>query len=142
MQTQHKFLVILGALLFLGLSACSTAGPATTDPLEGTSWELLAYAGTPILEGTTITASFGKGEVNGSGGCNVFGGIYQVEGSKIEMDALTMTLTACIEPEGVMDQESAVLGFLQDADTFEVDAEGQLLIYRADGEALVFVPSK
>jgi hypothetical protein len=45
---------------------------------------------------------------------------------------------ACLEPAGVMDQETMFVGFLGDAQTFQL-GDGGLQIFRSDGEALTFV---
>ena len=142
MKSKFTFISTVSVLLVFVLGACSTVNQATNDLLEGTSWKLTSYGGTAVLEGTTVTANFADGEMNGSGGCNSYGGSYQVNGNKIQMENLMMTLMACLNPEGVMDQEAAVFGFLQNAETFEINAEGQLLIYNAHGEALTFVPAE
>jgi heat shock protein HslJ len=46
---------------------------------------------------------------------------------------------ACLEPEGIMEQEQFFLQFLADDHRFEL-AEGQLQIVRSGGGALMFVP--
>jgi hypothetical protein len=48
---------------------------------------------------------------------------------------------ACLEPEGVMDQELMFVGFLGDAKTFRF-GDGGLQIFGSDGEALTFVPQE
>ena len=48
---------------------------------------------------------------------------------------------ACLEPEGVMEQETMFVGFLGDAQTFRL-SDGGLQIVRLDGEALTFVPQE
>jgi heat shock protein HslJ len=46
---------------------------------------------------------------------------------------------ACLDPEGVMDQELTFVQFLQDAQTFRFVDE-QLQIFTSDSEALTFIP--
>jgi putative lipoprotein len=142
MKTEFKLFSAATILLVFGLAACSASGQTAADPLESTSWELVSFGGTPVMEGTTVTASFADGQVTGEGGCNSYGGSYQVDGENIEFNEVVMTMMACMEPEGVMDQETAVMAYLNDAQTFEIDADGQLHIYRADGEGLVFAPGE
>jgi heat shock protein HslJ len=52
-----------------------------------------------------------------------------------------MTEMYCMEPEGVMEQESLYLEMLGNAESFEL-SEGQLMIFMADGETLTFVPAE
>lgn len=131
-------LVLACVLVFL--AGCS-AFPATTDPLDGTSWELYAFRKTRPIDGPTLTISFENGQVGGNAGCNSYGGSYEVDGEKLTISEVFATLMACLEPEGMMEQEAMFLQFLGDAQRFEM-ADGQLQLFRSDGEALTFVPAK
>ena len=130
--------VALASILFL-LTACS-AFPAATDPLDGTSWELFAYRKTRPIEDSTITISFEDEQVSGSGGCNSYGGEYQVNGGRIEFGMLMATAMACADP-AMMNQETMFMQFLGDAQRFEL-TDGQLQIYWSDREALTFIPAE
>jgi heat shock protein HslJ len=99
----------------------------------------MAYRKTSPISGTTITATFEDGQVSGSAGCNSYSGSYQVSGDTITVGAVAITEMACLEPEGVMEQELLFVEFLTDAQTFRI-ADGQLQTFRPDGEALTFVP--
>jgi len=128
------------AFLLVMLTACS-AFPAATDTLGGNPWELYAIGKTFPIAGRPITITFEDGQVSGSAGCNSYGGSYQVNGDKIAFSEVFSTMMACPEPEGVMEQEMMFLQFLGDAQRFEM-ADGQLQVFRSDGEALTFVPVK
>ena len=123
---------VFAGILFLMLVGCSG-----TDPLDGTSWILTAYQKTQPIDGTTITATFLNGEIKGSAGCNSYFSSYQVKGDEIEMGVIGQTEMACLDPEGVMEQESIIMEFLRDAQEFLL-TNGQLQIFRSDGEALTF----
>ena len=129
---------LVGTLL-LALTACAAAGPGSGDTLDGTSWELVSYGETKPIPGTTITAAFEDGEMNGSAGCNTYFGSYQVSGDKIRVGDMAMTEMACLEPEGAMEQELVFAELMRGAQSFRL-ADGQLEIFGADGEALTFVP--
>lgn len=134
-----KFLSLLTliGLTLLSLGACIM----DSDPLEGTSWVLLAYGNTNPIPGRNVTMMFEDGQVRGSGGCNSYSGPYQVHGDQITFDQVGMTLMACPEPLGLMEQETAFMQFLGAAQTFSLE-KGQLKIFRSDGEALTFVPEE
>jgi heat shock protein HslJ len=132
---------VLAAIVLLSLAACGRAGSAAGDPLDGTSWDLMAYRKTRPIPGTTITATFEDGQVRGSAGCNSYFGSYQVNGDKISVGQMGITEMACLEPEGVMEQELMFVGFLGDAQSFQL-SDGGLQIFRSDGEALTFVPQE
>jgi heat shock protein HslJ len=136
---QAVLIAVMGLIALLSISCGGGTPAAPSDPLAGTSWELIAYGKTSPIPGTTITASFEDGQVRGRAGCNSFSGSYQISGDTITMGALAITEMACLDPEGVMEQEQIVMGFLQDAQTFRLTG-GQLEILRSDGEALTFVP--
>jgi heat shock protein HslJ len=136
---KYLAVVTLAGILILSLAACRGADSSSGDPLDGTSWVLMAYRKTRPISGTTITATFEDGQVRGSAGCNSYGGSYQVSDDAITVGAIAITEMACLEPEGAMDQELVFVEFLTDAQTFRL-ADGQLQILRSDGEALTFVP--
>ena len=123
------------AILLLLLSACG--GGSLSDPLNGTAWTLAAINGAPALANTTVTAEFTEGKIGGSSGCNSYGGAYTVSGNKISTDSINMTLMACVDP-GIMEQESAYLEILHNAQTLEV-ANGQLQIFSSDGKSLTLI---
>jgi len=117
------------------LVAC---GGTSSDPLNGTTWELYSIGKYSPIAGSKTTIRFEDGQVSGLGGCNQYGGEYQISGNRFTIDKLYMTEMACISPEGIMDQEQLVLQYLGDARGFEI-MNGQLQISRSDGEALTFV---
>jgi putative lipoprotein len=135
-------MLALIAVLSLAVVACSPPipqPPAANDPLNGTSWELVAYRKSRPIEGTTMTLEFEDGQLGGMGGCNHYFGSYELDGDKITVGPMGMTEMACMEPEGVMDQEMELTGYLSEAQSFRFD-DDQLLIYVTDHEALTFKP--
>ena len=113
--------------------------------LEGTTWVLVSY-GDPsdpqaVLEGSEITAEFDsvEGTVKGLAGCNSYFGNYEVDGNAITFGLLGATLMACLEPEGIMQQESAYLAALDSAATYRIQGD-KLEMRNADGAvALQFI---
>ena len=123
--------------VFVGILLLMLVGCSGRDPLDGTSWILTAYRKTEPIDGTIITATFQNGEITGSAGCNSYFSSYQVKGHEIEIGVVGQTEMACLDPEGVMEQESIIMESLGDAREFLL-TNGQLLIVRSDGEALTF----
>jgi len=138
-KMKHVAMVTLAGMIILSLAACSRTDSAASDPLERTSWVLMAYRKSRPIVGTTITATFENGQVRGLASCNSYGGSYQVSDNTISVGQIAITEMACLEPEGIMEQETMFMEFLTDAQTFRFVGE-QLQIYRSDGEALTFVP--
>jgi heat shock protein HslJ len=132
-------ILALSATIVLSIAACSLPGLPTGDPLKGTSWRLVTLGGAGLIPGTAITATFEDGQVHGSA-CNSYGGSYQVSGDKLAVRDLFMTEMACVEPQGIMEQEREYLEMLGMAKTFRLSS-GQLQIFSSGGAALTFVPA-
>lgn len=98
---------------------------ATADELAGSSWIAVSFnngreAVVSVIEGSELTADFGAdGVLSGTGGCNRFSGGYEASEATITVGALAATQMACLEPEGVTEQEQAYLAALQSAATFQ-----------------------
>ena len=137
MHAKQIATLTLAVAVLLPLGACGLVGPSASDPLEGTSWRLMTLGGSGLIQGTEITLTLEEGQVHGSSGCNTYGGSYEVDGDKITMSDLFMTEMACLDPEGVMDQELEYLESLRDAQTFQIDG-AELLIEAASDEVLAF----
>jgi heat shock protein HslJ len=133
--------VLILSLLFL-LAACGQA----SDPggkggagLEGTFWALRNMDGKSPLPGSEITAGFKNGEMSGSTGCNIYFTAYSTQGDRLVLQDAAVTEMACMTPEGVMEQESQFLGYLNGLERFEI-AGAELHLFDAGGARLIFVP--
>lgn len=118
--------------------------PQTVAPdasLDGTDWQLTTFvegeAASSLLAGSTITARFEDGRVGGSGGCNTYGAAYQAEGGTLSIDVAEATEMACLEPEGVMDQETRYLDALSAVDSYVIEGS-QLTLSAPDGRQLIY----
>jgi len=134
---KHIRITIAICLLAVLLGACAGDGGTNADSLEGTTWVLVRYNDTPPIEGTQPTITFEEGQVSGTASCNHYGGSYEVKGDSIRFEALFSTEMACMEPEGVMEQERAYLEMLGAAERFEL-ADGALTIYAGSLGTLTF----
>jgi len=142
--------ISIGAILLLSLAGCSPSGTLSAnstgdgppqdiinDPLDGSSWTLDSFRKSRLIEGTSFTLIFDSGQVQGNAGCNSFFGSYTEDKNRIAFSDLGMTEMACMAPEGLMDQEQALLALLGNAETFEL-SDGRLILSIANGETLVF----
>lgn len=142
MNPRHIFLTVLTLLLTAALVACGNgSGLPGTDPLNDTAWSLSSIDGAAPLTGTAQTLAFADGKVSGSGGCNSYGGAYSLGGDGIRISEIVSTLMACMDPAGLMDQESAFLNSLMNAQTYKLEGNS-LQIRTSDGRTLDFVPLK
>ena len=132
-------LIIGTVLILLTLSACSGAAGGSEADLNGTAWTLESYGGKSLISGTTMTANFSSGEINGSASCNQYFGSYEVKGDQISLEGLGWTEMACLNPEGIMEQESAIMAMLAKAVNYQIEG-GKLRLEVEGGEELVFSP--
>lgn len=133
-----SLLSVVSTLALAALSACGIAGFG--DPLNETSWELASVDGAAAVTDVKVTAVFKDGQVSGTGGCNSYGGKYEVSGDRIQISEIVSTLMAC-SGEGVMDQEASFLGNLEKAESFKL-SEGKLEIVTSDGKTVALSVAK
>lgn len=112
----------------------------TSQPvaIEGTVWNLLSLNGQPLLSESEITAEFAEGRVNGSAGCNLYFADYQLDDAQLKIERIGSTKKACLELDGLMEQESTYLNLLSQAESAAM-VNNLLTIKTSDGE-LVFEP--
>jgi heat shock protein HslJ len=134
-----KFSIAL--FVTLPIAACAALTPRNVNPLDGTSWRLLAYGGKESIPGTEANITFSDGWARGSTGCNTFQGEYQAQGDHIAFKDLAITEMACLEPEGIMEQEQTIMNYLWDAQRY-VRQSDQLRILRSDTSSLHFILSE
>jgi heat shock protein HslJ len=125
-------LVVLLALLV----GCTSAPPAAGNPLAGTSWQAIEIGDQPVITGSEVTIIFEEGRAVGNTGCNSYGGSYEVgAGNSITFGEIEQTLIACIDPPGLMEQESAFTERLIAANTYNLTGDRLELI--ADGQTVL-----
>jgi heat shock protein HslJ len=145
MQSRGFTLVAAGIVGMMALSGCggksSDAGAgAETPDLSGSSWMLATYADSAGTSTPAVSSrdgaplAFGAdGALNGSTGCNSFGGTYVQEGDSLTISLGPMTLMAC--PGELGDQESAVVDALPQVASFTAD--GDLVLMSEAGDVLL-----
>ena len=132
--------VILTLFLALVLAACTAADAPASPSLVGTKWTLQSLAGVPlgdVRRAPTIHFQ-SDGQVGGHGGCNSWGGTYELKGSAIRFGQMRSTLMAC---EQGMDVESRFHAMLKQVRTVAVTG-GSLVFKDAAGTELArFAPA-
>jgi heat shock protein HslJ len=112
--------------------------------LENTNWNLVSFGGPgaeqPIIEGSAITLMLAGGQAGGSGGCNSYGGTYQVDGNNISFEEVVRTERACLE-EGVTEQEQRYFEALESASTYQVEGNQLHITYDGGNGLLIFEAS-
>lgn len=125
-----------GVLLFAPVE------PVPDAALEGTTWALTTFVdgdvATSLISGTAITLLLEDGTARGSADCNDYGGEYTLQPGILEIPEIDTTEQRCLEPVGIMEQETQYTALLESVTTFELD--GNQLFLRTDGgHGLVFV---
>jgi heat shock protein HslJ len=120
-EVSAEELVLTGGDVRLAFDAEAAQEPLR---LDGTAWSLEAI-GTGVdavsspIAGTQVTLELqDDGSASGSGGCNQFNTSFETDGATISFGPVGSTQIAC--ELDVMDQETAVLGALESAATFEI----------------------
>ncbi len=86
-----------------------------------------------VLLGTEPTVTFeSDGNVTLETGCNTAGSSWELDGDELTIEPMRVTMKACVEPDGVMEQEAALVQALEAADRVEI-APGELTILDSEG---------
>lgn len=134
-----KSILFLGTMLILlALSSCGLFTGGSGSDLNGTAWTLQSYGGESLIADTTMTAEFESGEVSGSASCNHYFGSYQIKGDQITVEGLGWTEMACMDPDGIMEQEQTIMSLLSKAVSYRIES-GMLRLQIESGEELVFL---
>ena len=143
-----KLTLILGLIFSLLLAGCAgqPSPTAPTEPpteaptvstggaLNGTKWVLVTLNGQPVLADVQVTLILEEENLNGSDGCNSYGGTYQSSGSDFKVGSdLMSTMMACSDE--IMQQAAAYTAALAETASYEF-AENELSLLDASGSVL------
>jgi heat shock protein HslJ len=124
--------------------ACTTGTPApSSEPpggaiqLPGTSWRAISVLGQPPVAGAEPRVAFAATSIEGTDGCNGFGGDVSYEGGGIRLGEVATTLIGCDGPVG--ETAGRFMRVLGDVRQVAI-VEGQLHLAGPAGEA-VLVPA-
>jgi heat shock protein HslJ len=150
-------------LIMVSLMACAPTAPNDTPPaggalpteesddsagnvdLIGPQWQLISFgsagAEIPVVGDSAVTLMLGEdGQLSGSGGCNSYGGGYEIDNNTLSVAQIASTLMACAD-EQLMQQEIDYLAALQTGMQFAVNGD-QLTLSSPDGQVVLnFVAS-
>lgn len=136
-------IALLVFLVFFGNTLGPGAIPGTA--ITENRWSLRSFSNpdgtvTPVLNGTTINATFSPGgKLTGYGGCNYYSARYLVHDTSIVISPMTTTDMACWDNRTTF-QESRYYALAGDAAALRV-RDRVLTLYGTDGKPLlVFSP--
>src|SRR4051794_1044170 len=94
--------VLLTVLVTATMVGFSSAGAASSVPLENTTWRLsqlnLAGSLTPVSGDVVSTLRLDAGQATGSAACNAFFGRYETSGDSLTFGPIGSTQLACPDP--------------------------------------------
>lgn len=129
-------LTLFALLLPIFLCACASS-PETEFDLDGTSWILQTLEDHQVLAGTTITLEFKDGRMKGLAGCNEYEAEYEIQsGNTISYGEIMRNIEACLEPDGVMQQEEQYLRILWSVASYRTEG-GRLILCDDQGNAVL-----
>ena len=132
---KNLLFVLLFTILFS--ASCGILPNNANGSLRGTAWSLVSYNGESLISGSSMTASFEGGEVTGSASCNHYFGSYKTKGNQIQIEGLGWTEMACMDPEGIMQQEQQLMSLFSQVAIYSI--QGQVLqMTTSAGELLIF----
>ena len=126
----------------VAVSACASSGLPSPSPaasplpsasaasarIVGPTWVVSTIGGSDTIAGSQPTMTFGAdGQLNGTGGCNSYGGPYMLDGAAIDVGDLASTMMLCAD-QSIGAQETAFFAALGGAQTWQVDDSGNLLL--------------
>jgi heat shock protein HslJ len=151
------FQLIAGLLLSALLAACGTKAtptpPDTTGSgggtrLAGTQWMLTSLKGESLIEDTEINLYFEEAFLGGSMTCNGYGGgpdsgryVATDDGALTLGEYFAVTVQLCLEPQGIMEQETAYIKALLSAETYRV-VDGRLELGNGAGQIILVFARK
>jgi heat shock protein HslJ len=124
----------------VALKFIAAAKEETSVKLEDKKWVLESIKGNAVeIKGEAPFISFDttKQSAGGNTGCNLFGGSYTVEGSKLTIKDTFSTMRACIE-DNRMEVERNFLDALQGVNSYEIK-DGKLFLKNGDNVLLTFL---
>lgn len=156
-STNRWFLLGLTFVLVILVGACRSKEPTPTPSptqqvgqakqsiqelhLIGTSWQADSFGGPDpkdqlaVIPGSRLTVNFGPLRYGGTGGCNFFLGVYDVEGESMRFHTPAMTAATCAPPE-VMNQEGTYLASLRNIVAYSKEGD-KLMGYTTGNQLLI-----
>jgi heat shock protein HslJ len=117
------------------LNGCGGAPRALLGTDE---WNITQIGSSPVMGSTAPTIAFlDDNAVAGSGSCNRFRGGFKLTGESLTIAQLATTMMAC--PDQVMQQEQAIISQLEATRSFDIRADGALILKDAEGGSLIAV---
>lgn len=106
--------------------------------LRDTTWILESYRVniedddlTDLIPDVEVKLIFLEGgAIEGNSGCNNYSGDYVTDGTELMIQNVLANRTHCDQPEGIMEQEAAILALLEDTEEYRINQNEKLILIR------------
>ena len=115
----------------------TTPDPTSPTSVDGRTFLSTGTSGFELVDGTVVRIEFrDDGTLSASGGCNLLGGEYRIDGDTLRLDGgLSMTEMGC--EQALMDQDTRLADLLLAGPTVVVD--GDTLVLSAADASITFL---
>lgn len=133
-RTLMRYLVLLSFLSFFSCASWKNkdnAAATGSGNLKGTAWVLARIPGfspEPTAKPVTLDFSDTSGRFGGNAGCNMYGGLFEVNQATLKFSQVISTKMACVQG---METEYKLLKVLEETDNYVVEQE-KLKLKKAD----------
>jgi heat shock protein HslJ len=127
-------LSLLGLALITGCGDDDGGATASESSLTGIAWQVGSGLTTSGWERVAPSATFAKGKVSGSTGCNRFTASYEINGEQLQLGRVAATRKACDAPADAVETE--YLRALDAVGTWRLDGD-ELVLGDNHGKALL-----
>jgi heat shock protein HslJ len=149
MRLRPIVLTLATLSLLAAAPGCRSSAPGAPPPpaavegeaasIENRTWRLARLPGRDVTgEPPHFRLRPADGRVEGDGGCNRFGGSYELSGDSLRMGPLMSTKRACVD-EARGAQETALLQALERTHGWRLEEERLLLLDEEGAEVARFV---
>jgi putative lipoprotein len=129
-------MTVAAALLLAGCMETMEAGPSPV--LVGPVWIVQEVSGGAVPDEPAITLQLGAdNRASGNGGCNQYGGSYELTGASLSFGEVAATRMAC--DAGPMEREQALLDALPKVTHFETRNDSELVLLAEDGRRVILL---
>jgi putative lipoprotein len=130
--------LLFATLFAFGFASCSSASSErkmSGPPFENTMWALISVTGDTTT--ADFDVKFSNGQINGTGPCNGFTGVYNLNGNVLSVSKIMSTDVGC----GQIQMEGEYLRLLEAAQRYDIQ-NGYLKIYTSvDYKVMTFAPA-
>ncbi len=138
---KHIIISIASVIALTFLVSAQKNKTVENKSLKETVWELAKISGfemEKLDKKPYIVFANEANKVHGLGGCNTFGGKYEIDGNKLKVSDVFSTMMACIPG---METENRFVSAINKVNEYEIK-DGLLLLKQNNTILLTFKPSK